>query len=188
MRVSRATIGVFVGGASSRMGVPKGRLVYDGASLLERMVAACGPFPCRLIGDATPYADLVPAVPRLADTVVGIGPIGGLDALLAGATTPYVVIVGCDMPFVTAATLSALVNDPRECAVLCARADDDAPFEPMLARWSVAVMRDAVRGAIARGEYGLQKLMRAHDPERFVPADARAILDWDTPEDVLAKR
>ena len=186
--MNRATIGIFVGGASSRMGSPKGRLVYEGAPLLERMVASCGGLPCRLIGDATPYADLVPAVPRLADTVVGVGPIGGLDALLAEATTAYAVSVGCDMPFVTAETLAALVHDPRDCPVLSARADDDSPFEPMLTRWSVSVMRDAVRAAITRGEYGLQKLIRAHDAERFVPEDARAILDWDTPADVLAKR
>lgn len=186
--MTRATIGIFVGGASSRMGAPKGRLVHEGAALLERTVAACGDWPCRLIGDASPYEDMVPEVARLPDTVRGIGPMGGLDALLAQATTPYVVSIGCDMPFVTRATVDALVMDPRDCAVLSARAGDDAPYEPMLARWSVVLMRDAVRDAIARGEHGLQRLIRAHAPERFVPPDARAMLDWDTPADVETKR
>ena len=37
-----------------------------------------------LVGDASPYAALAPSCPRLRDARSGIGPLGGLVALLAG--------------------------------------------------------------------------------------------------------
>jgi molybdopterin-guanine dinucleotide biosynthesis protein A len=185
-----ATVGILVGGASSRMGTPKGRLPHpDGGTLLEHLVAACeGAYPCCLVGEATAYEDLARTVRRLPDGRSGVGPIGGLLALLEAAETPFVITVACDMPFVTASTLRELADDPRDCTVLAARADASSPWEPMLARWRVAEVAGVIRAAIAQGTFGLSRLMGTLSPERFTPSDPRALLDWDTPEDVKRLR
>lgn len=167
------------------MGRPKGRLAHpDGDTLLEHLVHSASRYPTILVGRAEAYTDLVTDVPRIPDVASGIGPIAGIAAALDHARSRYVITIACDMPHLDAATIQALAEDPRDTAVLSARADDDAPWEPMLTRWSVPAMRDVVHAAIDRGEHGLQRLIAAQSPVPFVPRDPDVLVDWDTPEDV----
>ena len=81
---SERWLGLFVGGRSSRMGRPKGRLRFRGRTLLEHAAQRAHEVGLQpvLVGDASPYADLLAGVPRLADDPSGVGPLGGLRALL----------------------------------------------------------------------------------------------------------
>src|SRR3990172_5076806 len=107
------TAAILAGGRASRFdGRDKSALVVGGRSILERQIAVLR----RLTDDilvvggqgGQPRADgLVRFVP---DRVPGCGPLGGLDAALAAARDDAVVIVACDMPFVTRALLSHLLT------------------------------------------------------------------------------
>lgn len=180
-------VGIFVGGRSTRMGRPKGR-VRDGSgvALLARLVAAVERtgFDVVLVGDATPYATEVPAVPRIPDAPGIEGPMAGLLALLEAAGPRQAIALACDMPFVDGATVEALASEPTEAVAIAARADREAPFEPFLARYDAPRLLPIVRESAARGERSLQRLLRSVGTETFVPADPRALADWDTPEDV----
>lgn len=176
-------VGVFVGGASSRMGRPKGLLEHpSGGTLLEHIVGAVteASYACVLVGEASAYAGLVPHVPRLADHVRGIGPIGGLSALLA-EPHEHAISVACDMPFVDAAVLRTLATDARAGCV-AAWNEDAAMFEPMLARWHTPTARSAVAEAIAAHRYSLAKLLAGLGAHPCLAS--AATVDWDTPEDV----
>ncbi|MET0413737.1 MAG: NTP transferase domain-containing protein, partial [Polyangiaceae bacterium] len=82
--------GILVGGQSRRMGgTPKGNLDAGGQSIIARTIELCRALvPASavervlLVGDGSAY-DV--AVPRLADAPAGVGPLGGLCALLARA-------------------------------------------------------------------------------------------------------
>lgn len=190
-------IGVFVGGKSARMGRPKGLLpapssaepvpsVDAGEPLLLRalgLARACG-VPAVLVGDASPYRALLAErdVPALVDDPPGVGPVGGLCALLAYAERA--VAIACDMPFVTVEDVRALLDSPSAAPVLAARRADDAPWEPLLARYDSARVLPAARASIAAGERGFQRLFARLAVERWSPVSARALEDWDEPADV----
>lgn len=179
-------IGIFVGGKSSRMGRPKGLLPSPGTGepLLVRalgLARAVG-VPAVLVGDASPYRELGLDVPSLADDPPGIGPVGGLCALLSHADVA--IAIACDMPFVGVDDLRALLDSPSAAPVLAARRAEDAPWEPLLARYDSGRVLPVARASIAAGERGFQRLFARLSVERFVPTSSRALEDWDEPGDV----
>ena len=192
MTVTR--LAIFVGGKSTRMGTPKGllRLPGGGPPIVQHLVdlgaeAGLDPF---LVGDAADYAVIAPDVPRVADDPPGIGPLGGLRASLAfagEAGASRVVSVACDMPYLDARTVHALVDWVGDAPVLAARRPDGAPWEPMLARYEVARVVPVLDQALASGERSFQRLFAWLDVAAL-PTDAsvlRALRDWDTPDDVV---
>lgn len=179
VRVTPIVCGIFVGGASRRMGRPKGTVCVEGEPLLVRAVRVAreaGLVPV-LIGDATPYSALVPELPRIADAAIE-GPMGGLRALVELA--PRVIVLAVDMPYVDADTLRALANHPTEADVLLARRER---WEPLLSRWESVPTREAIDRLAAGGERSLQTLVGSLVVQRFELEDWR-LHDWDRPEDV----
>ncbi|MEZ4255586.1 MAG: NTP transferase domain-containing protein [Polyangiales bacterium] len=92
------------------------RLLPDanGVPLLARWIGladAVGLVPC-VVGDAAPYAALLAElerkrgapITRIVDSPAGVGPLGGLRAVLAHAGDATVVVVACDMPAVGSKT------------------------------------------------------------------------------------
>jgi molybdopterin-guanine dinucleotide biosynthesis protein A len=188
--MTAALLGVFVGGSSSRMGGhPKGRLAAPdtGEPLVERLVRLgreAGLEPV-LVGDAAGYGDLAPDTARIADDPPGVGPLGGLSALLDHAGERHAVAVACDMPHVTARALAELAAHPADEPVVAVRKGPDAPWEPLLARYHAPRVRPAVQRALARGVRSFQKVLgelevHAVRPDELGPSVAD---DWDTPDD-----
>lgn len=175
------------------MGAPKGAIAWRGEALIERVVRVAreaGLQPS-IVGDASPYESFVLDVPRLVDTPTGVGPIGGLAALLAAAQgrrderradvarVEHVFTLAVDMPYVQPATLVRLVEHPSPAAVVAARRE--GRWEPFLARWDVDAARPTVAVAIARKRHALQPLFAALEADTF-ELDPHALDDWDTPD------
>lgn len=174
-------VGIFVGGRSTRMGTPKGLLPspIDGRPLLARAIAI-SPYPVVVLGAHEPYAALLEGVTTLADEPAGIGPLGGLRALLAHAPGKAIAIA-CDMPFVEREDLVALAEHPSDAPIVAARRER---YEPFFARYDAPRVLPAVDEAIARGERSLQRLLARFTIAELTPQSPRALDDWDTPDDV----
>ncbi len=191
MAEGRVVLGVFVGGASRRMGGrPKGLLPGpSGEPLVEGLVRAGreAGLEAVLVGDAAAYASVVPEVPRLADRPPGVGPLGGLAALLHHAGDADAIAVACDMPHVSAAVLTRLAAHPSAAAVIAP--ERDGRFEPLLARYRAGRVGPDVDRAIAEGVRSFQELFGRLDVERLaLDVDLeRALVDWDTPDDVTSE-
>jgi molybdopterin-guanine dinucleotide biosynthesis protein A len=184
-------LGVFVGGRSRRMGRPKGLLPAPdtGEALLLRLLRLAreiGLTPV-LVGDATPYHALAPEVLRLADQPVGIGPLGGLSALLAHAEDHSVLAVACDMPFLSAPLLARLATTGGPAAVVAPRSAPDAPLEPLCALYDATRVRPVLAAALSQGERSFQRLLRRLEVEELSlsPEESAQLRDWDTPQDLL---
>ena len=185
-------VGIFVGGRGSRLGgVAKGNLTLDGGErLVMRLVRTVEQAVPRarvvLVGAALAYADL--ALPVLEDDPPGIGPLGGLRALLSSTEREggsSVLALACDLPHLGAGLVARLSREAREAAVLAPR--DGALWHTLVARYSVRAL-PAVDATVAAGERALQRVIRrlgeeAH--ELVLDEHERAELhDWDRPEDV----
>ena len=186
-------VGIFVGGRSRRMGgEPKGLLHVPGGdeTLVESLARAASEagLEAVLVGDVAAYDEVLPGLLRLSDRPTGIGPLGGLGALLHHAGDGLALSVACDMPHVDAGVLRVLVDHPAEAAVLAPRRD--GRWEPMLARWRAAAVRPTLGRAVERGVRSFQALLGEIEVAELA-VDARmdrALVDWDNPADVERAR
>ncbi|MEW6034723.1 MAG: molybdenum cofactor guanylyltransferase [Chloroflexota bacterium] len=105
---------VLAGGRSRRLGRDKAFEGLGGESLLERAVRSLAGLAgvVVVVGQKSAPA---PDVRRLGARVVediypGKGPLGGIHSGLVASTTPYVLVVGCDMPFLNRGLLGYLLG------------------------------------------------------------------------------
>ncbi len=182
------SLGIFVGGRGSRMGGrAKGLLrAPSGATILEHQLAIArrvGLDPV-IVGAAEPYAAIAPEVPRLDDDPSGIGPLGGLSALLARAGARDAIAIACDMPHLAADDLERLATSSFDAAVLAARRAPDAPWEPLFARYRSPTVEPVLRAAIADGVRSFQQVLCRLRVAPFEVASTSTLVDWDHPEDL----
>ncbi|HEX6245854.1 MAG TPA: molybdenum cofactor guanylyltransferase [Polyangiales bacterium] len=183
-------VGIFVGGRSSRMGgVPKGLLPApdSGEPLVVRsvrIIRQAGHTPV-LVGAADAYHAALPDLSRVADEPAGVGPLGGLNALLRAAGRASAIAIACDMPFVSSALLKRLAAYPSTAPVLAAR-NDAGKWEPLCARYDAERVRPVLERALERGGRSFQGLLArvAVEVLELGEGERTALLDWDTPEDV----
>jgi molybdopterin-guanine dinucleotide biosynthesis protein A len=100
---------ILVGGRSSRMGRDKATLLLAGKTMLERVGDAMAPRVerIRVFGGPSLTSPGFPVVPDLRPN---LGPLSGIHTALATANAPAVVVVACDLPFVTTQLLSGLIE------------------------------------------------------------------------------
>jgi molybdopterin-guanine dinucleotide biosynthesis protein A len=109
---------VLAGGASRRMGRDKALMTLDGRTLLDRAVAAVASLAgdTFVVGDRASYHQF--GVPVVADLFPGAGPLGGIATALRHARHEHVLVVACDMPFLSLPLLRAMAAQPRDYDVL----------------------------------------------------------------------
>jgi molybdopterin-guanine dinucleotide biosynthesis protein A len=184
--------GIFVGGRGLRMGgVPKGLLpLSDGSLLLGRLLRTLERtgvgLPVVLVGDAEAYTEF--DTPALADAPAGIGPLGGLRALLLQAAAegrPGALALSCDLPFITSGVLTRLIHELPAALALAPR--EESLWSPLTARYSVQALA-AIDAAVSDGEHSLQRLFaRLGSAAGELPLDEtekQSLRDWDRPEDI----
>src|SRR5436305_1449067 len=107
MQTTACSLAILAGGHATRFGGrDKSALVVGGATILDRQLAELGPLTNDIMIVAR--AGVRVTAPRgarvreIADIVPGSGPLGGIHAALSGARTDAVLVIACDMPYVTA--------------------------------------------------------------------------------------
>ena len=187
-------VGLFVGGLASRFGgIAKGNLPHpSGVRLIERLVGVCRATltetPIVLVGERADYDDL--GLTSLRDEPSGIGPLGGLRALVSfGKKNAHdaVIALACDMPFVTAELVTRLAYENPTAAALAPRAD--GRWEPLAARYAASTL-PVLDAAIAAREHSLQRIFaRLGDAAHALSVEAAelcSLRDWDCPEDLAS--
>jgi molybdopterin-guanine dinucleotide biosynthesis protein A len=201
-------VGVFVGGQGRRMGgIAKGLLVFEGVTLIERVLGACraaaDPGALQhvyLVGNAVPY--VATGLPSLDDAPAGLGPIGGLRALLLQARLLGVdaLAVAVDLPYLGERLVRRLCLEQPGVAALAPR--QAGRWQPLFARYQPDAVLPALETALAAGQTALQSIFRGLEPgpafpvgdnrERtpraselvLTPGEERELLDWDSPDDM----
>ena len=199
--MSPLVVGIFVGGQGRRMGgVPKGLLIHEGRPLVERLAGACraAAAPTELahlylVGAASAYA--ATGLPNLSDDPPGLGPIGGLRALLlrardAGADA---VAIAVDLPYLGAALVRRLYSEQPGAALLAPR--EGGRWQPLMARYRPEVVLPAVDAALAADRRSLQSVFEILEARAaggvvsalpLKPDEQLELRDWDRPSDMTA--
>lgn len=196
---SQVLVGIFVGGASSRMGQAKGLLPSPqskytqraDATLVEELWAmSANKLGCVtvLVGERSEYEFL--KRPTVRDVVMGAGPLSGLVALFDQATSlgkKFVVAIACDLPYLSAELLERLLRFEAGPAAVCPMID--GKYQPLFARYD-ASHASVFRAALNSGRYALQPLFKQLDAA-ILPLHAREeiqLVDWDSPADIQRER
>jgi molybdenum cofactor guanylyltransferase len=185
---------IFAGGRATRLGgVNKALLEVGGASIVSRILDALRPLVDEhvvLANDAVLAAGLTDA--RLVyDPQPHAGVLPALAAGLAAARGDICLAVACDMPFVSSALFSYLLEIQQREDVDVVIPRTASYLEPMHAVYRRAVVRDAIRAALARGEqrmisYFPSVRVREVSEAEWQPLcpDGRAFFNVNTPDDL----
>lgn len=193
-------IGSFVGGRGERLGgIAKGLLKTRGAdgleiTLLERALGeARAVLPAAevvLVGHHESYAGLGYRV--LVDSPAGIGPLGGLHALLLEAPRlgcSHVLALACDLPFIRRELLQRLAFEQPQASALVATTE--GVRNPLVARYAAATALAAIQSALASPRRSLQSVLDHLDDVQLLAlseSEEATLRDWDTPADMQKSR
>jgi molybdopterin-guanine dinucleotide biosynthesis protein A len=160
-----ATGFITAGGRSSRMGIDKAWLEIEGQSLIERTLASVRAVTSSvaIIANTEGYGSL--GVPVFVDSHQGVGPLEAVRVALSNTETNRVLLVACDLPFLTPELFSFLLSIPsKNQAVVPLSADNQ--IEPLCAIYCKNSLH-AVETLIEQGERKMAKLFEKV-PTRFV--------------------
>ena len=127
---------ILAGGQSRRLGGRnKSALPIGAATVLDRQLALLRRVVDHTIivaNDAAAFATA--GVPVIPDLTPGDGALGALRTAIQAARTDRILVIACDMPFVTEALLSYLVNAGRSADIAIPRTARG--YEPLCATYS----------------------------------------------------
>ncbi len=182
---------ILAGGRARRLGgADKASLPIGDARIIDRQLAALSAVSddVRIVAnDRDRYAGLGLRV--IPDAVPDRGPLGGLYTALLDAAHDRVLVLACDLPFVTAALLQRLVAESGTGQEIDAVVPRSARgLEPLCAlyfrRCAGRVLTRIERGELAVG--GLVGDLRVHElgPEALAPYDDGSLFEnVNTPHD-----
>ncbi len=191
------TAAVLAGGRSMRMGVDKTLLPVDGETLVARVVATVGKVCAHTMvvtnrPEALAAAGLPAGVRVLSDEIPYQGPLGGLATALAEAESEWVLAVGADMPYLSAAVIRTLWYMRGEGQIVLP-VTDKGP-EPLLAIYS----KECLPVARKLLETGKRRLVAIIDEVpatevsveslRGVDPELRSFFNVNTPEELAEAR
>ncbi len=176
---------VLGGGRSSRMRTDKASLKYHGKPqtehCLDLLAAHCAQsfVSCRADqADQPGFAGL----PQIHDTFLDMGPLGGILSALKAHRNAAFLVIACDLPFLDAESLSALVagRDPFKVATAFAGPQGGLP-EPLCAVYEPRCYPRALQ-LLGQGLSCPRKLI-LNSSSRILPApDPRALHNANDPE------
>jgi molybdopterin-guanine dinucleotide biosynthesis protein A len=182
---------ILAGGRARRLGgADKASLVVGDARIIDRQLRALATIAAdvRIVAnDPGRYADL--GVRVIPDAIANAGPLGGVYTALADAHHDRVVILACDLPFVTAALLERLVSEfgtGQEIDAVVPRSSRG--LEPLCAVYAVGCAA-AARARIDRGQLQMAGLLadvrvRELGPDALAPFDDGSLFEnVNTPHD-----
>jgi len=142
---------ILVGGASSRMGTDKARLLFNGETFVERIAKELLSLThsVKIVGNDS--AHLALQLPSAPDIYPSWGALGGVHAALAACRSRWAAIVACDLPFVSAALIARLVSLRENFAAVAPIQSDGRP-QPLCALYQVVPCLDQADQLIKSGE------------------------------------
>jgi len=177
------SVAILVGGDSSRMGSDKATYEVDGSPMAVRVAQAAeaaGAAEILLIGGTQAKAKKLVGTWK-KDAFPGEGPLGGVITALKAASHDSVVVLSCDMPFITDAVISSLVRGLEDAQASVGRTDR---LNWLCAAWSKEECLNTLQSVWKRKERAVHRAAVLLDVAE-VPVPAVAVRNINTPADLV---
>lgn len=141
---------ILVGGASSRMGSDKSRLLIAGETFVQRIGRELSRVTSRVSVVGKPSQGSL-EFPLVHDVHQQWGALGGVHAALTACQSEWALVVACDLPNVTAALFDRVLMF-RGSFDAVAPVQDDGKRQPLCAAYQVTTCRPKAEALIKTGE------------------------------------
>lgn len=181
---------VLAGGKATRFGgIAKHELVIGGRTIFERQVEVLAPRVHEILVSAP---DAIAGYSTVADTIADGGPLAGIAAGLAVASTPWLLIVAGDMPYLTGAVVDlvlARIDDAQDGVGI----EIGGLPQPLFSALRVAAARPALDRLLASGQRKASRLLTdaglairwlAEPDVRAVDPSLRSLANVNSPSDL----
>lgn len=178
------TVAVLIGGDSSRMGADKATYEVDGIAMANRVVDAAteaGASQVLLIGGTQAKSKSLRGDWK-KDSFPGEGPLGGVITALKHSDHDAVVVLSCDMPFITSSVIHSLVRALDDAQATVGRTDR---LNWLCAAWSKSECLTTLQSVWKRNERAVHRAAVLLDVAE-VPVPAVAVRNINTVADLLA--
>lgn len=177
---------VLAGGASTRMQRDKAALLYHGKPQLQWTFDLLTEVCPRVFVSVRPdqlHDQLRAGLPQIVDRLAGKGPIAGIAAAQDAHPEVAWLVVACDLPFLSRATLDHLLahRDPSRSATAYRSAHDSLP-EPLCAIYEPSA-RPAIETYVAAGKNCPRKFLFNSDARLLEQPDPRSLDNINTVEE-----
>lgn len=183
MSASAFSVAILIGGDSSRMGSDKATFKVDGVAMANRVSRAAsdaGAGEILIIGGTQARAKTLDGTWK-KDAFPGEGPLGGVITALKAAENDSVVVLSCDMPFITDAVIASLVRALGDAQASVGRTDR---LNWLCAAWSKEECLDTLQSVWKRNERAVHRAAVLLDVAE-VPVPAVAVRNINSPEDLI---
>jgi molybdopterin-guanine dinucleotide biosynthesis protein A len=176
------TVAILVGGDSSRMGSDKALYEVDGSTMAQRVAdaaTAAGASELLVIGGTAARAKKLTGTWK-KDLYPGDGPLGGVITALKASSHDSVVVLSCDMPFITDAVITSLIRGLADAQATVGRTDR---LNWLCAAWSKQECLKTLESVWKRNERAVHRAAVLLDVAE-VPVPAVAVRNINTPVDL----
>lgn len=174
---------ILAGGKSSRMGTDKGLISYKGLTFAEYLIHTISPF-CKQVkinANNKKYEQF--GLKVIQDVFHEKGPLGGIYSSLLSCSLDYVLLVPCDMPFISKELINILVDQAIEDEVTFFSFADK--WQPLLAIYPKSIL-SIVKSNIEKEELGVMRLLKSNENKIKINVIEREeiILNCNTKEEL----
>ena len=148
---------ILIGGRSSRLGTDKAFVELGGKTLLQTAIETVrNALPSERItsvaGSSTQFAinAITSDIPFIFDLHEGRGPLGGIQAALSYAKTPWIFVLACDYPFVSDELINLMAEKVSEEFGAVVPEQNDGRMQPLCGFYKVSAARSVVKEIIER--------------------------------------
>ena len=187
------TVVIQAGGQSSRMGEDKALKPFLGRPLIQRVIERLAPIADEMIVTTNRPAEYGFLNQRLmTDLRPGRGALGGLYTAISSATSPFVAVAACDMPFASKNFFESAYRlmVKEEADVVIAKTDEG--YEPFHALYRRETCLPAIEAAIDVDQWKViawfpQVKVRILSTDEIKEFDPSGLCFWNvnTPEDFI---
>ena len=187
---------VLAGGASRRMGRDKSTLVIGGHTLIEIAAMALSGVadPIRVVGNLAAGQTSLPIIP---DEEIGGGVRGAIVGLYTAAKyagTEWIVVLACDLPFVSSELLvrmsTVIAKVGKETVAALLPEQPDGRIQPLCGFYRAAATRLGIEELLSEDNWRLQRLAERLDTHIVpftdiadLPGSERFFMNLNSPED-----
>jgi len=163
------TAAILAGGHARRLrGTDKAKLPVGGETIIEREIRVLHDIvavpPCIVTDDPKRYAET--GLTILTDHIPNTGALGGLYTAVVEASGPWVLVVACDMPFLSASFLQYLLSIETHADAIIPRTE--AGYHPLCAIYSHRCEVE-IRQALTAGNLVIKNLLNKIDIHEVGP-------------------
>ncbi len=177
---------ILAGGASRRFGTDKARATVGGRTMIARVFEAVSAVTDEaLVSVGAGGEDYGLSARVVEDAVPGAGPLAGLEAGLRACRTPWLLVVACDMPFLTPEALEAVTRARAPGLDAVVARTPDGRLQPLCACYATAI-RPVVEERLRSGRRSMHGLLEHLGAVRVVPLPEAPLRNVNRPGDLDA--